>query len=326
MFSVTNGLKYISLVTKMNAAGTLERTASLAQTSPNPINNVAGSTSPYSAWTPPLNQGPQSTSSSRRVTSGTLHRPREHNGDWRRGRGAGYRSMPRPSRASCAQPPSSQPPPPPFNDTSQQKNVVYSTPTTETPRAEQLFVGSSSRFHGSKEDEGTSQDVFPSEEDRESNATEEGHSSLPRTPEVHENMEKETSPSLRGRSHTAAHWYPSEETLGEGQHQHSHRGSGSREFPPALQVTIQKTRLCVHLTRGRQCPKHNCMFAHSTTELRQRPNLFRTKLCRSFSDTGTCDNGSECRFAHGLQELRHVSDSPWCLVSTVVKGIKMEII
>lgn len=97
-----------------------------------------------------------------------------------------------------------------------------------------------------------------------------------------------------------------------------HRGSGVREFPPALQVTIQKTRLCVHLTRGRPCPKRDCMFAHSTTELRQRPDLFRTKLCRMYNDTGLCDGGNDCRFAHGMQELRHVRSSDFIIFSNLL--------
>lgn len=80
----------------------------------------------------------------------------------------------------------------------------------------------------------------------------------------------------------------------------------AREFLPALQSTIQKTRLCLQLTRGLPCLKRACSFAHSMSELRPRPDLYRTKLCRSFSEGKLCQSGTACSFAHGLAELRHV--------------------
>lgn len=34
--------------------------------------------------------------------------------------------------------------------------------------------------------------------------------------------------------------------------------------------------------------------------------LYKTELCRSFEDNGSCRYGAKCRFAHGVEDLRHV--------------------
>jgi hypothetical protein len=39
-------------------------------------------------------------------------------------------------------------------------------------------------------------------------------------------------------------------------------------------------------------------------------NLYKTELCRSFEETGTCRYGLKCQFAHGRSELRHISRHP----------------
>lgn len=86
--------------------------------------------------------------------------------------------------------------------------------------------------------------------------------------------------------------------------------------------------------KGDKCP-----FAHSEDELREKPNLMRTKLCETFLESGTdittfvtpffkyyflslktnayrlsnhhlgmCKNGDRCTFAHGEVELRSTPD------------------
>eukprot|EP00455_Lapot_gusevi_P014775 TRINITY_DN1742_c0_g2_i1.p1 TRINITY_DN1742_c0_g2~~TRINITY_DN1742_c0_g2_i1.p1 ORF type:complete len:209 (-),score=16.65 TRINITY_DN1742_c0_g2_i1:15-641(-) len=37
------------------------------------------------------------------------------------------------------------------------------------------------------------------------------------------------------------------------------------------------------------------------------PSLYKTELCRSFSETGYCRYGNKCQFAHGLQDLRPIA-------------------
>ncbi|KAJ3063720.1 hypothetical protein HK102_008402, partial [Quaeritorhiza haematococci] len=39
-------------------------------------------------------------------------------------------------------------------------------------------------------------------------------------------------------------------------------------------------------------------------------NLYKTELCRSWEETGTCRYGSKCQFAHSVAELRHVERHP----------------
>jgi hypothetical protein len=39
-------------------------------------------------------------------------------------------------------------------------------------------------------------------------------------------------------------------------------------------------------------------------------SLYKTELCRSFEETGSCRYGLKCQFAHGRSELRHVNRHP----------------
>lgn len=41
-----------------------------------------------------------------------------------------------------------------------------------------------------------------------------------------------------------------------------------------------------------------------------RQNLYKTELCRSFSETGSCRYGHKCQFAHGHHELRNIVRHP----------------
>jgi len=42
----------------------------------------------------------------------------------------------------------------------------------------------------------------------------------------------------------------------------------------------------------------------------QGQNLYKTELCRSFEETGTCRYGGKCQFAHGYKELRSIARHP----------------
>ncbi|KAI7862549.1 hypothetical protein BDF14DRAFT_1735984, partial [Spinellus fusiger] len=37
-----------------------------------------------------------------------------------------------------------------------------------------------------------------------------------------------------------------------------------------------------------------------------KSNLFKTEMCRNWTEMGQCRYGRKCRFAHGLDELRTV--------------------
>ncbi|DAZ95509.1 TPA: hypothetical protein N0F65_001848 [Lagenidium giganteum] len=41
-----------------------------------------------------------------------------------------------------------------------------------------------------------------------------------------------------------------------------------------------------------------------------RNNLYKTELCKHFTETGTCRYGAKCQFAHGEEELRGVLRHP----------------
>ncbi|KAF0683867.1 Aste57867_24093 [Aphanomyces stellatus] len=41
-----------------------------------------------------------------------------------------------------------------------------------------------------------------------------------------------------------------------------------------------------------------------------KPSLYKTELCKRFSEYGSCRYGAKCQFAHGMPELRHVLRHP----------------
>lgn len=45
-------------------------------------------------------------------------------------------------------------------------------------------------------------------------------------------------------------------------------------------------------------------------ETLENQKLYKTELCRSFLETGTCGYGSKCQFAHGDNEVRNVPRHP----------------
>ena len=74
--------------------------------------------------------------------------------------------------------------------------------------------------------------------------------------------------------------------------------------------SLYKTRLCVYAMSNavHLCPfGSGCKFAHSLSEMRSRPDLTKTALCKhvKFDNraTSTCSRGN-CKYAHSLAELR----------------------
>mmetsp|Transcript_12059 Transcript_12059/g.28314 ORF Transcript_12059/g.28314 Transcript_12059/m.28314 type:complete len:179 (-) Transcript_12059:87-623(-) len=64
-----------------------------------------------------------------------------------------------------------------------------------------------------------------------------------------------------------------------------------------------KTEMCHHYRAG-WCQKGAlCTFAHNAADLRHKPDLIRTRLCRVYTNTGTCPK-AQCNFAHSIAELR----------------------
>lgn len=64
---------------------------------------------------------------------------------------------------------------------------------------------------------------------------------------------------------------------------------------------LRKTRLCKSFATG-NCKDPECAFAHSEEELRSTDLFYKKSLCMWF-EKGRCRNGSQCRFAHGVEEV-----------------------
>jgi hypothetical protein len=84
----------------------------------------------------------------------------------------------------------------------------------------------------------------------------------------------------------------------------SHSLDQLRERP-----NLTKTKMCTAIESGQTCPEGDkCPFAHCISELRATPMLFRTVLCNWWRK-GQCEFGDNCRFAHGEEQLRSSSPS-----------------
>lgn len=110
----------------------------------------------------------------------------------------------------------------------------------------------------------------------------------------------------------------------------------------SLHQHLVKTKICSYFSKGACHYGDDCAFAHSTTELKNTPNLRKTRICKAFvegrcynkncnfahgerelvktelfhkkslcvwHEKGSCRNGYNCRFAHGVAELRRPSGS-----------------
>jgi len=71
---------------------------------------------------------------------------------------------------------------------------------------------------------------------------------------------------------------------------------------------LHKTKMCMHYLKGKCRYGVECSYAHNEIELRHRPNLRKTRLCKNF-EMGACDN-PHCAYAHGSEELRG-TDGVW---------------
>jgi len=73
---------------------------------------------------------------------------------------------------------------------------------------------------------------------------------------------------------------------------------------PESAAPLRLTTACFYFARGLCDRGASCTYAHSASDLRPKPDLSRTSLCRTFMKAGLCTAGEECMFAHGRAELR----------------------
>lgn len=74
------------------------------------------------------------------------------------------------------------------------------------------------------------------------------------------------------------------------------------ELRPFYDLT--KTKMCPMQQQHGACSLLDCRYAHEPSELRSTQMLYKTALCIEFMRLGTCKFGSQCRHAHGQEELR----------------------
>ncbi|CAK9023045.1 unnamed protein product [Durusdinium trenchii] len=67
------------------------------------------------------------------------------------------------------------------------------------------------------------------------------------------------------------------------------------------QETFRYTSLCRFYMAGRCERGEECHFAHDESQLREKPNLYRTRICRSLAKSGKC---KASKFAHSQEEMR----------------------
>lgn len=71
--------------------------------------------------------------------------------------------------------------------------------------------------------------------------------------------------------------------------------SSQKSIPASLQKRISKTKICIHNLSGRCTRGERCSFAHSMTELKEPPDLYKTRLCISWGANGSCVKEKLCR-------------------------------
>jgi len=90
---------------------------------------------------------------------------------------------------------------------------------------------------------------------------------------------------------------------------HAHTSEELRVRPD-----LSKTSLCRQLVNNGKCDNMNCTFAHTKDELRATPNFFKMKKCKFFYSGQGCSFGEQCRYSHSPsnnenESLRSLSPS-----------------
>ena len=83
----------------------------------------------------------------------------------------------------------------------------------------------------------------------------------------------------------------------------SHNFEGGPNTNGTINTSLYKTELCRSFVETGTCRYGNkCQFAHGEKELRPvyRHPRYKTEICQTFAQTGTCKYGSRCRFIHAL--------------------------
>eukprot|EP00419_Tripos_fusus_P066845 CAMPEP_0172932300 /NCGR_PEP_ID=MMETSP1075-20121228/219931_1 /TAXON_ID=2916 /ORGANISM="Ceratium fusus, Strain PA161109" /LENGTH=600 /DNA_ID=CAMNT_0013793627 /DNA_START=42 /DNA_END=1845 /DNA_ORIENTATION=+ len=66
---------------------------------------------------------------------------------------------------------------------------------------------------------------------------------------------------------------------------------------------LVKTKMCRFHLLGMCSKGVSCPFAHESAEMNPKPDLYKTKLCKTLIKTGKCED-TDCTYAHNKEELR----------------------
>ncbi|VWU52764.1 zinc finger protein, putative, partial [Hepatocystis sp. ex Piliocolobus tephrosceles] len=83
---------------------------------------------------------------------------------------------------------------------------------------------------------------------------------------------------------------------------------------------IYKIQMCKYALINKCDRGENCTFAHDISELRIKPDMRKTKLCKSYI-MGKCTDYS-CIYAHSIEELRKVGKPAICQLHREGRCIK----
>jgi len=72
---------------------------------------------------------------------------------------------------------------------------------------------------------------------------------------------------------------------------------------------LTRTSMCKTQTEVGTCTDPHCRFAHNEAQLRATHGFFKMKMC-GFAQSGRCKHGDSCRFAHSREELRPAKPLP----------------
>ncbi|XP_073057456.1 zinc finger CCCH domain-containing protein 14-like [Primulina eburnea] len=78
-------------------------------------------------------------------------------------------------------------------------------------------------------------------------------------------------------------------------------GTETTRRKPASQSIPESQRVCVPLSKKEEEALEFDVYSQG---------MFKTELCDKWQETGTCPHGENCRFAHGINELRPVIRHP----------------
>lgn len=89
----------------------------------------------------------------------------------------------------------------------------------------------------------------------------------------------------------------------------THTAPGAPRGTREEATIFRKTKMCKFNILAVCRRGSNCAFAHSVEELEAPPDLSFTKICKTLINTGFCEDPN-CTYAHSKEELRNASDLP----------------